>query len=458
MSMLPSIFRMKRAPKATIALALAAASLTQGAIAAPDLAPAPSSPMLLAQASGGVSQQAADWEARARSLRQHDLSGAIDAMRRATELEDRAYRRFELGEMLRAAGRDEEALTELQRANALDPNNPDIHFALGYAALKDGNDARAISWFEKGLAARPGALGPREDLAYAYKRQERNAQAVEAFKKVVDNGPNYPRGSEAERDDTQRRIYNARREISELDRRFYANAFAVYRDESSLNAVMLPEAGPSISQAGGEIGWRPGKIGYRDGRMVTVYARAFGSALGDDFQIDEETWQGGFGIRVKPLKRADLQLTLERMVKLGDFSRNAWLSRVSYFWGDGGELRPYDKDWHFQSYYFDAAAIPDEPNFNSLFFEGMEGHRFLLHDRLTVTPHLVLSAYRTEDPFQKRVRIEAGPGVSFNLFGRADTYHAEQSSLELRAQYRFGLRTNGVNSDDAVVVGLYLQL
>lgn len=402
-----------------------------------------------------AAEQADFWEQRAIALSGTDNRGAIEALAKAIELEDRAYRRVELAQLLEAEGQNAAALEQLERANALEPNNPELHFALGYLYLKLENVPEAIVWFEKGLARNPSELGVQEDLAYAYKHQGENQKAIDAFKKVVDNEPHYPQSTEQEREETKRRIYHARSEITELDRQFYAGLYAGYRSGASSDIAAAPAASPGESHFGAEAGWRPEEF-HHDGRMIVFYGRVYGYGQSDDsYKIDEESWQGGLGVRAKPFKEIDLQFGIERLFKIGDFSWDAWLFRSAYFWGDGGELKPYEDNWNFTSLYVDFAAVPD-PRFTSVFFEGMQGRRYLIGDRTTVTPHIVLSAYETNDPYQSTTNVEAGPGVSLTYYGHEDKYHAPRSTTELRLQYRLGLHTDSGVTDDAWVLGLFV--
>lgn len=133
--------------------------------------------------------------------------------------------RFELGILLLNAGKPAEAASHLEKAAALDRKTPEYPWALGMAykrmkkyseaagslekaaalasgagraailsdlgtvhAAKEDYDS-AISWYEKAIKEAPDFAPARYNLACAYARQGKAAEAVEALRKAVELDP-----------------------------------------------------------------------------------------------------------------------------------------------------------------------------------------------------------------------------------------------------------------------------
>ncbi|MFZ9636241.1 MAG: tetratricopeptide repeat protein, partial [Alphaproteobacteria bacterium] len=79
---------------------------------------------------------------------------------------------------LRALGRRDEATRHLERARALNPDDPDINHNLGNALGDAGRDEDAILAYRRSLAARPGATRTSIQLAATLQRLRRQAEAL----------------------------------------------------------------------------------------------------------------------------------------------------------------------------------------------------------------------------------------------------------------------------------------
>ncbi len=58
---------------------------------------------------------------------------------------------FRVGSALQQNGKTDEARGYFERALAIDPSNPDINFAMGIYARKDGNFRAAIDFYNKAI-------------------------------------------------------------------------------------------------------------------------------------------------------------------------------------------------------------------------------------------------------------------------------------------------------------------
>lgn len=314
---------------------------------------------------------------------------------------------------------------------------------LGFEAYEGGDYAVAAREFEAALAAKPDLPLVWAQLGYAYRKTHRNDEAAHAFRRALQHGITDHR-------------YGYRREVQTLENRIDATAYVIYRD-SALSTAFLSLTGPSVnqSQAGVELAWTPPRIGFRDGALLQVYGRTAWGHDGDGFNVREETFQGGVGVRYRPLRSHNLLFAVERLIAMGDDARDNWMVRSSYSWDKGFDLRPDDKRWTYATLYLDAALIdPSDPDV-LLTAEGRYGMSWIvggsgLGATWTATPHMVAAVFRQRDDFHTTTLLEAGPGLGVKLYFADAPDSAHAGALDLLLQYRFKVAGDSLGGSSAV--------
>jgi tetratricopeptide (TPR) repeat protein len=120
---------------------------------------------------------------------------AQKACRRALEINELlAPVHVTLGLVRTATGRVEEALTDFQRALALDPSSGDAQRGLAGALDALGRTADAEAAYEKAIAGQPAYWGNHSHLGAFYLRHGRYADAERAFRRVLELTPDNVRG------------------------------------------------------------------------------------------------------------------------------------------------------------------------------------------------------------------------------------------------------------------------
>lgn len=84
------------------------------------------------------------------------------------------------------------AVTQLQRAESLEPSRYDIHFDLALVLLSEDNFADAANELEKAIRLDPKVALPHVFLGRAYQNTNRSVQAVEQFRNAMRLEPNLP--------------------------------------------------------------------------------------------------------------------------------------------------------------------------------------------------------------------------------------------------------------------------
>jgi eukaryotic-like serine/threonine-protein kinase len=123
---------------------------------------------------------------------------ALDAAQRAASGgNDLPEVHFTLGSVYTATGKNAEAVDELKRALALEPNSDNGYLRLGRAYLATGQSEAALSALRKAVDLNPYYWYNHDQLGLAYFRMGRNAEALTEFKNAAEldpsNGTEYNR-------------------------------------------------------------------------------------------------------------------------------------------------------------------------------------------------------------------------------------------------------------------------
>jgi tetratricopeptide (TPR) repeat protein len=291
---------------------------------------------------------------------------------------------------------------------------------LGYAYLRQGDDAAGLASFEKGFSYGSGKAFHYADAAYAAKRLNANATASKYFRFCLDL-------AEFENSFTEQRMYGYRREIEVMERRW-----------GMLIGTPYHAGALDVWQGGIEAYWQPPVIGYRDGKTVQLFVRSylnFRNGIGGPTGLS--TTQETIGVRFKPLASQNIAFTAERLFAVGRNSDNDWLFRIGYSTGDGTDLRVDRAKWQSWQVYGEAAYYWNARRM----LIGSEVRWGLAipqpgWTRLTYYPHFLLAV--DYDSAAKDELVDAiGPGFSLRAWFGEDKYRAPPCWLEVNAQYRF---------------------
>lgn len=379
------------------------------------------------------SERALLFEERARAIAADQPREAAMWMDRAIAIEPAAFRHFDKGLWLQAAGDDAGALIALEAAYSADPHNREIALANAYAYRRAGRHEDAALIFADVAGREQLNLTVREEEGYARAAAGQRSAAAIAFRDAIDRHHVAQTGNE-----DPMRVYRLRREVETLERTTYFTGYLTYRDDAALGGFALPEQGSFESQVGMEAGWRPERL-YRAGRGVTLYGRAYQSLEAGSLSFADDTLQLGLGVRWKPFASHDFNLAGERLIAGGDLARDAWLLRASYGWTQGGDWNPVADRWTYTSLYGDLAWIPDNPEFTSAYASVRHGLRFRAGEGWAVTPYLTAVGQISNDSLVTRERLEGGAGVVISRWFGEDQYRAYRHRVDFELEYRAGM-------------------
>jgi tetratricopeptide (TPR) repeat protein len=380
----------------------------------------------------------------------HERSGNLAEAARYAELalaaEPTARRHYHMAIIASRAGNLQLTRSHLESAVDMDPNNNDYRQQLAYVCNERGDTATAIRLFEEVADRDPTRTRLHQDIAYAYSKVADNGKAIEWFRKAIDEHLNMGLTRSSSQDqvenpvDNDQETYALRQQVREMARRFQFNAYESYRpnarQQTSNVTPGLVTGGIIPSQGGVEFIYQPAGIGYRDGRTFRVFGRALWSNQPQSIAIDSTSTQGGVGIEYKPLSNVNAYLSLERLVKIGEQAEGNWLTRASWGYSNGYDLRPNVRSWNQTILYADFGYFLQRDKIRSVYLEARQGRAINFNNTTLVTPHVTLVG-RGQRPDPSRVSyLEAGAGVSVKVLFNETRYEAARSSGELIVQYR----------------------
>jgi tetratricopeptide (TPR) repeat protein len=370
------------------------------------------------------------------------FSTAISAQIKALDFIETAERFYRLGNYFQSNKQNKEALEQFKLAVDKDPDNKFFVAALGYAYSNNDQPDQSIQMLENVVEKDPENLGLHKDLAYLNLRDSDNEASKYWFKKSIDLKAAQLGNNQLDVINKDSELASLRREVRELEDNFNFTVYSGYRQN---NNTVNPTGAPGIlggvipSQGGVELNYRPPVIGLRDGRTLTLFSRLLWSMEPDSFKVDSETFQSTVGIRYKPFKTHNFNLSVEKLIKIGDSSQNNWLIRGMYGWTNGFDINFGKKYWNYTTLFGDLGYFIESPDILSFFGEARQGISYNLWNNIVLTPHAVIDG-RIQTKDQSNLSyLEAGGGLSLKYYFNQTRYSAPKSYIEFLFQYKAGI-------------------
>jgi adsorption protein A len=333
--------------------------------------------------------------------------------------------------LLADLGRMSEARARLTQAQGNGPMDGVSDLDQAYLASRVGDEEAAGASFARADSTGKLPANALQDAAYSALRRNSDKEAIGYFKRTVDAAEALQLKLEPQL------LFNTRREIAEVSRRWGVLASLTYRNEGGVVpgfGVAQGSGSTKALQSGVEVYWRP--FGYRNGRYVEVFARGFttldsqsGSATGSD------SLQTALGLRWKPLSQQNAVLSLSRVFTHG--GSDDWLAQAAYSVDYGTDLRVDVPSWWTTRLSTEVGRYLENPQTYGL-ANVQVGRSYRLgppQARTVLFPHLVAGA-EYNSTFTDKLSVGAGPGVNLRYWFREDRYAAPRSYVDFSVQYR----------------------
>jgi len=216
----------------------------------------------------------------------------------------------------------------------------------------------------------------------------------------------------------------------------YIHLSSVYRMNDTFTPP-VPMMDLNEPHAGGELGWIALRGPQENAPSLGLFVRAYGALETDGVNMDQDTLQGGVGLRLQPFDWLDLFVRGEWLFPIGRDAREGWMFSASHSWGVGGEWRGMDHPWIFADTHLNGSWLPsyeDHPEYVTGSAETRLGFALPLGERLALLPYGVASLrYHEEDGTPHDAIGEAGLGLGLRYWFAGDV----PGTVDLLGEYRW---------------------
>ncbi len=356
---------------------------------------------------------------------------AVNALLKAESLSSSSEQQYRLATYYRRLDDIEKATHYLEQAVSGKPDNSQYVASLGYLLMNEERYDEAGRLFEGIVKREPSFPQIYQNLGYAQVRNMNNDGAVRWFKQGID--------SQASDEQKNLESDDMRREISKITNRYDFSFYQVYRSNISEQGAVSPSLGGGAipSQGGVNFTYQPPVIGFRDDRVFQLFARVLWNTAPKTLRLNNDSLQGGIGLRYKPLRKHGLFFGIEKLFEIGDNSIDDWLARAQYSWNKKfiGDIKS-DDDYYYLSLYGDFGIFRRSSTEQIFSWEAGFGKEIQLGSGLSVSPHLVANGQYQNPDINNGSYAEAGLGISMKYLFGGSQYQADTSSAELRIQYK----------------------
>jgi tetratricopeptide (TPR) repeat protein len=306
----------------------------------------------------------------------------------------------------------------------------------GYDALALGDTRAALQAFSSSIDTLPDQPLIHSQMGYILKGEGKLRAAGKAFNQAIAFTP------------VRDRTAALTREASSLGRPLRFDAYTVWREDSQPEADI--SFGPSLaqSQSGIAAAYRLPVDGWAGQRGLSVYSRLLWAYEPMRFALNDESFQAGVGVQLRPIKGLNLVAAAERLIAFGNDARDDWLVRASYSAGQGYAPLEGERSWLHWSVYGDFAMIdPADPDLQ-ITGEGRVGfgQRPFQASSFTVMPFAGLSANFQDAAGITTSLYEAGTGLWMRYWPGGQDIPDPQRALDLRVEYRSKLGGDSASS------------
>ena len=378
------------------------------------------------------------------SLRLGDYDEAVKAFSDAMGLADDSHSsRYLRGIAFYKTASFEQAARDLDHYLAAVEDPTDMFWADHAAAKgKVGEFDAGTKSIERALARHPYDIDAREEAGYQYMKWGRNDVSIEHFARAIDVYTMvlpYLEGDE--QDEYEENRTALKREVSKLDKTFGFQAYFSKTDyDLGSDPAFSSIDGALPSQAGLEASWRPPVIGFRDDRILEVFGRVLANFEDESWSFDDDSYQGGVGVRAKPFKAWNVVAGFERLFAIGDNAEDNWLLRAlgSY---DFGEAPAEKWEWALKGRAFgEVGYFFEDPARWYYYLDGRVGPSVAWSRRLVFNVPELMGVRRWESDTEAGLDNYwlAGIGVTVRWFEKERDYTIGRWYADLFVHYTFG--------------------
>ena len=215
----------------------------------------------------------------------------------------------------------------------------------------------------------------------------------------------------------------------------YLYASSLYRMNDTFTPP-VPMADLSEPHIGAELGWYPLRGIVDSIPDIGLFVRAYGALETDGVKMDDDSLQGGVGLRLEPFDALDLTLRGEWLFPIGGNAREGWMFSASHEWGVGGDWRGTAEPWIVATTELAGTWLPERDGFSEYVSGRAEttlGFALPLTEGVALIPHGVAAMRYSEDDTMHNALGEAGLGLDLRFWFGGEN----QGTIDIIGQYRW---------------------
>lgn len=281
------------------------------------------------------------------------------------------------------------------------------------------NYPKAIEHFKDISKKEPEELSNHMALAYAYKKVGKEKEAVQTFKNAIDHAKNID----------QKNLKRIKSEITNGSKNFNVYVAQSLRLDNYDNGKYVSPINRATYNGFGNI-----RFSYQPRFLPKNTSLFLDMAHGHD-KI-KESIQPSIGIRYKPIEDKDLFVSVQKMIKSGESTRDDTLVRASL----GIASPKSDESDIYQNLYLDGGYFTNQDSV-ILYGNYEAGKTYKVNDNVYVSPYVTTGGTYSNDNAQKQnvTNLDVGLGIAMSIKPDETKYETAQFEnrlkLEARQQY-----------------------
>jgi len=345
------------------------------------------------------------------------LNNALFIRQRLVELLPNAENSFHYSETLLALGKKEKAYAAIKRALKDNPSNPAYLLNQAYILSANGDTERANEII-KNLSS--------DELKLAQIKVGNDRQHL----KHLNKKPNGEKDSLLNQHIIDLSHLSIQSELKNLENKFtFSVNNSICRDDNGCNNFLASSTTNSAPSLGSLHAL------YQLNKKISVSTKLLYTHETNALTLNTETGIASIGLNIKPMRKNNLQVSLERQFGIGDLAQDNTKLTLSINHTKGDKIRPSatrEKSWPYLHLYAEVSKLFEQQKDNFAFLEGRYGRTIKLNNHTALSPYLFgQGSHHSDKNKTDNKSTEAGIGVALNIDHFFDEKKGNRGHTEL---------------------------
>ncbi len=361
------------------------------------------------------------------------LNNALFIRERLVELLPNAENSFHYSETLFALGKKEKAYAAIKRALKDNPDNPAYLLNQAYILSANGDIERANEIIKNLSSDKLKLAQIKVHNGQHHLKNGSTKLANKDFKLALRHLNKQSNGAKSSLlnqhiiDLSQLSIQS---ELKNLENKFtFSISNSICRDDNGCNTYL----GSSTTNSAPALGSLHAL--YQLNKKVSVAAGLIYKHENNRLSLNTQSGIASIGLNIQPMRKNNLQISLERQFGIGDLALNNTKLTLSIKHTKGNKIKPSatrEKSWPYLHLYAEVSKLLEQQKDNFVFLEGRYGRTIKLNNHTALSPYLFgVGNHHSDDNNSDNKSTEAGIGVALNIDHFLDKFKGSRGHTEL---------------------------